>query len=90
MLGGKQKSSVGYFDMCMFSPIFSIDSYYYSANYLHFMDKRYLILFKLYFQSKKEARKQKEAGDMNESSGTKERRKRLNSEATRRVGSSTR
>ena len=47
-------------------------------------------MFKLYFQSKKEARKQKEAGDMKGSLGKKERRRKANSEATWRVGSSTR
>ena len=47
-------------------------------------------MFKLYFQSRREVRKQKEAGVTIESSGMEERRKMFNSEATRQVGTTTR
>nr|KAJ0186576.1 hypothetical protein LSAT_V11C900479430 [Lactuca sativa] len=66
-------------DMCISNYIFSIDFHHLLANYLHIMDKRYLIVFKLYFQSKRKARKQKEAGDTIESLGTEEIRKLLKS-----------
>ena len=49
------------------------------------MDKRYLKVFELYFQSKSEARKQKEAGEAVESSGIEQRRKTLKTTPTRRV-----
>ena len=54
------------------------------------MDKRYLKVFELYFQSKSEARKQKEAGEAVGSSGIEQRRKPPKTTPTRRVGSSTR
>ena len=54
------------------------------------MDKRYLKVFELYFQSKNEARKQKEAGEAVESSRMEQRRKTLKITPTRRVGSTTR
>ena len=62
-------------DMCIFSYIFNIDFYHLLANYLQIMDKRYLIVFKLYFQSESYAQKQKEVGDTIGSSGFEERRK---------------
>ena len=48
--------------MCIFIPLFSIDFYHLLAIYLHIMDKRYLKVFELCFQSKRNAQKQKEAG----------------------------
>ena len=54
------------------------------------MDKRYLKVFELCFQSKSEARKQKEAGEAVGSSGVEQRRKMLKIQGTRRVGSTTR
>ena len=54
------------------------------------MDKRYLKVFELCFQSKSEARKQKEAGEAVESSRMEQRRKTLKITPTRRVGSTTR
>ena len=54
------------------------------------MDERYLKVFELCFQSKSEARKQKEAGEAVGSSGVEQRRKMLKIQGTRRVGSTTR
>ena len=54
------------------------------------MDKRYLKVFELYFQSKNEARKQKEAGEAVERSRMEQRRKTPKITPTRRVGSTTR
>ena len=54
------------------------------------MDKRYLKVFELYFQSKNEARKQKEAGEAVGRSGVEQRGKMPKIQGTRRVGSITR
>ena len=54
------------------------------------MDKRCSKVFELCFQSKSEARKQKEAGEAVESSGVEQRRKTPKIQGTRRVGSTTR
>ena len=78
---------MGYFDICIFSLIISIDFYHLLANLLHIMDKRYLKVFELCFQSKTKARKQKEAGEAVGSSGVEQRRKRLKIQGTRRVAS---
>ena len=54
------------------------------------MDKRYLKVFELCFQSKSEARKQKEAGEAVERSRMEQRSKTPKMKPTRRVGSTTR
>ena len=54
------------------------------------MDKRYLKVFELYFQSKNEARKQKEAGEAVERSIMEQRRKTPKMTPTRRVRSKIR
>ena len=54
------------------------------------MDKRYLKVFQLYFQSINKARKQKEAGETVRSLRMEQKRKTMKKAPTRRVGPTTR